>query len=319
VVVNDDTITCVTPAHTGGTVEVVVTTPAGSSPTAGSANDYTYTGGPTITNLNPNTGASSGNTIVTITGTNFTASGTTVRFDGIIAIHSFISSTELVAVSPAHSAGTINVSVTTPGGVSPNTTADDFTYTGSTVPVVSALSPNTGGIGTAVVITGSGFTGATLVTFGGVSATFNVNSDGQITATVPTGTPSGSVDVRVTTASGQSANTANDNFTRTGTTSTVTYTLFFRFTLIVWTGPSNTPIGNALRGQETPDNPATNNVISLVGAIWLFDPTTQTFKGYFPGSDGVPGANDFTVFTNGQGYFFALLSPGTVTWTTLGS
>jgi hypothetical protein len=318
VVVNSSTITCVTPAHVSGTVDVIVTTPAGSSTGVGTADDFTYTGGPTITNLNPNTGQASGNTIVTITGTNFTASGTQVRFDNIVAVHNFIDSTTLIAVAPAHSAGTVRVVVTTPGGTTPDTAADDFTYTGTSVPVITNLSPNTGNVGTTVVITGSGLTGASLVTFGGVAAVYTINSDAQITATVPATTPSGTVDVRVTTPSGTSANTAADNFTNTsGTGALVTYTLFFRFTLIVWTGPNNISALAALRGMESPDNPNTNNVSNLVGAVWRFDPVTQTFKGYFPGSDGVPGANDFTTLQNGVGYFIALLSPGTVTWTTL--
>jgi hypothetical protein len=319
-VASANTITCVTPAHVAGTVEVVVTTPSGSNSTTGAANDYTYTGGPTITSLDPATGLAIGNTIVTITGTNFTASGMTVRFDGVVALHSFVDSTTVVAVAPPHSAGVVDVSVTTPGGTSPNTAADDFTYTGASGPVVSSLSPASGPVGTTVTISGSGLTGATLVSFGGVAATFTVNNDAQITASVPSGTPIGTVDVRVTTPSGTSPNTAADNFNNTSAAATVSYTLFFRFTLIVWTGQNNVSALAALTGLETPvDNPNTNNVSGLVGAIWRFDAATQTFKGYFPGSDNVPGANDFTTLQSGVGYFVALLNPGTITWTALGA
>ena len=166
VVVSDTTITCVTPAHTSGTVDVIVTTPSGSTRTAGAQDNFIYTGGPTTISLNPATGPASGNTIVTVTGTNFTASGTTVRFDGILAIDTFIDTGTLVVVAPAHSAGTVDVSVTTPGGTTPNTTADNYTYTGASVPVVSSLSPSSGPVGTTVTISGSGLTGATLVSFG---------------------------------------------------------------------------------------------------------------------------------------------------------
>jgi hypothetical protein len=237
----------------------------------------------------------------------------------VTAIFTFIDSTTLIAASPAHSAGTVDVLVTTPGGTTPNTTADDYLYTGASVPVVTSVSPTSGNVGIAVVITGTGLNGATSVTFGGVSATFTINSDAQITATVPAGSPSGIIDVRVTAPGGTSANTTSDNFNNTSAATTVTYTLFFRFTLIVWTGPNGMSALAALRGQETPDNPATNNVSALVGAIWFFQASTQTFKGYFPGSDGVPGANDFTTLTTGAGYFIALLNPGTVTWTAPGS
>jgi hypothetical protein len=57
-----------------------------------------------------------------------------------------------------------------------------------------AAGPSAGGI--TVIISGSGFTGAVDVTFGGTSATsMNVDSDSQITAVTPPG--SGTVDVLV--------------------------------------------------------------------------------------------------------------------------
>lgn len=42
----------------------------------------------------------------------------------------FVSSTELTAVAPARSAGLVNVRVTTPGGPSAVSSADEYTYTG---------------------------------------------------------------------------------------------------------------------------------------------------------------------------------------------
>jgi POT family proton-dependent oligopeptide transporter len=67
--------------------------------------------------------------------------------------------------------------------------------------------------------------------------------------------------------------------------------------------------------------PAANITLTgaKVGVIWLFDPIGQIYKGHFPGSENVPGANDFSSFQNGVAYFFALLGPGTVTWTTIGT
>jgi len=50
-----------------------------------------------------------------------------------------------------------------------------------------------------VTITGCGFTGATSVAFHGVSASFNVNSDTQITATVPSGATTGVITVATPT------------------------------------------------------------------------------------------------------------------------
>jgi hypothetical protein len=52
-------------------------------------------------------------------------------------------------------------------------------------PTISGFSPTSGAAGSSVTITGSGFTGATSVRFGELSAVFTVNSATQITAVVP--------------------------------------------------------------------------------------------------------------------------------------
>ena len=260
-------ITCFTPAHVAGTAEVVVTTAFGSNTTAGTANDFVYTTGPTITNLSVTSGTCNGATVLTITGTNFTSSGMTVKFGTVTATFNYTSSTSMTVVAPAQGAGVVDVSVTTPSGTSPNTTADDFTCTGTPVPVVTSISPSSGAAGSTVVITGTGFTGATAVTFGGVTASFTVNSATQITATVPAGTPSGQVDIRVTGPGGQSVNGTADNFTNTSS-GVNTYTLYFRFTLVVWTGADNKSIATAINGSQ----PGTTNVAGQIGVIWLFHP-----------------------------------------------
>ncbi|HEY6284086.1 MAG TPA: IPT/TIG domain-containing protein, partial [Ktedonobacteraceae bacterium] len=79
-------------------------------------------------------------------------------------------------------------------------------------PTVSKISPSSGPAagGTSVIITGTGFTGATGVSFGGTAARgFTVDSDTQITATSPAG--SGMVTLTVTTPNG----TASAQFTYT--------------------------------------------------------------------------------------------------------
>jgi hypothetical protein len=63
---------------------------------------------------------------------------------------------------------------------------------------ISSLTPSSSIVGSTVVISGSGFTGATEVSFNGTSATsFTVNSNSQITATVPTGATTGTISVTV--------------------------------------------------------------------------------------------------------------------------
>ena len=86
------------------------------------------------------------------------------------------------------------------------------------VPVVGGLSPSAGptGGGTAVTISGSGFTGATAVSFGpGNPGTgLRVVSDSQITVTAP-GHVAGVVNVTVTAPGGTSAVVAADRFNYT--------------------------------------------------------------------------------------------------------
>ena len=82
-------------------------------------------------------------------------------------------------------------------------------------PRVTGLSVTAGPAsgGTNVTITGTGFTGATVVDFGGTPATnVVVLGDTSITATSPA-TTAGLVDVTVTTAGGTSAAAASDQFT----------------------------------------------------------------------------------------------------------
>jgi IPT/TIG domain len=79
-------------------------------------------------------------------------------------------------------------------------------------PSVLRVAPSTGSAGGSVVLTGSGFTGATAVNFGDVSSEkIDVDSDQQITATVPAGT--GTVDVTVTTPAGTSVASEAARFT----------------------------------------------------------------------------------------------------------
>ena len=80
---------------------------------------------------------------------------------------------------------------------------------------IKGLSPNHGPAvgGTNVVIIGSNFTSATSVQFGGVAASFHIDSATQITAVAPAGTAGQQVDVRVVTPLGTTINTVADQFT----------------------------------------------------------------------------------------------------------
>ncbi len=90
----------------------------------------------------------------------------------------------------------------------------------SAPPTITSLSPTSGTTagGNSVVINGTGFTdlsGAAAVTFGGVNAlSYTVNSPTKITAVAPPHAV-GTVQVRVTTGGGSTADTVTDNYTYT--------------------------------------------------------------------------------------------------------
>ena len=110
-----------------------------------------------------------------------------------------VSSTTITAVTPAHAAGSVSITITTPSRAS--TLQNAFSYASSSI---LSVFPNTGVVGGGALITISGnyLGGATSVTIGGAPATnLVVVSPTTITAVTPTGTL-GPADVIVTTPAG---------------------------------------------------------------------------------------------------------------------
>lgn len=313
IVDTDTQIRVASPVHVAGIVDVVVNGPGGASVT-GTATKYTYTTAsiPVVSALSPSSSPIIGGTVVSITGTGFTGA-TSVTFGGTAATTtSVLSDASILATAPAHAAGIVDVIVTTPAGVSVAATGSKFTYGSATLPVVTTISPTAGGTGTVVTITGTGFTGATAVMFGTISATPTSVSDTQIVVTAPTGA-SGAVDVTVVTPAGTSAVVTLGKFTFPGSTNT--YTLSVRWSLIVWQGKNGISATAALKGIETPDNPATNDVSTRVTAMYSWNAGGQKWDGFFPGSENIPGANDFTTLSKGVAYWTAINGSSAATWT----
>ncbi len=188
---------------------IVATNPGGT----GKGADRTFKtlpNPPTVGNVNPGEGPEGGGTAVTITGTNFSGA-TAVKFGSSSATSFKVNSaTSISAVSPAGT-GTVHVTVSTPGGTSAHSAADEFSYVPP--PAVTNVSPGEGpeGGGTAVTITGTDLSGATVVKFGSADATgVEVTSETTITALAPAG--SGTVHVTVSTPGGTSATSGADEF-----------------------------------------------------------------------------------------------------------
>jgi hypothetical protein len=122
-----------------GTYVAVVDTSADTVADTGSP--FTLTAPPvsTVTAVSPTTGLTSGGTAVTITGTNFLP-GATVKFGTVSATGiTVVSATSITATSPANSVGVVDVTVTTGGGTSATSSADQFTYTSSYTPLAAPV------------------------------------------------------------------------------------------------------------------------------------------------------------------------------------
>lgn len=97
------------------------------------------------------------------------------------------------------------------GNILVGTTWSSVTPSSSVIPpTITSFSPTNGVAGTVVTIAGSSFTGSTNVAFNGVSALFTVDSDTQITATVPATATAGPI--TVTSSSGVVGTSSNSFF-----------------------------------------------------------------------------------------------------------
>jgi hypothetical protein len=168
---------------------IAVTTGSGSG---ASTTNFTVTGGggnpPTVTSFTPTSGPVGTN--VSITGSGFTGA-TTVKFNGTAASFTFNSDTSISAHVPS-GATTGPIAVTTGNGT--GTSSSNFTVTSAPPPKpsISSFTPTSGHRGISVTINGSNFTGATSVKLGFIAASFTVNSNTKITATVPSSAHVGS-------------------------------------------------------------------------------------------------------------------------------
>jgi len=190
-------------------VVVTVSTTAGFSSSAGTAqvNEFTYepTSAPTVASVSPASGPEIPTGSVTIHGSNFMSGGVApiVDFGTVASIGAMsYSPTQITTTIPASIApGTVNITVTTPAGTNGVSAADQYTYTGSgtaAAPGITTINQTTFSDGTAGVfdITTTGTPGVSSISdtaFPGCTpstlpASIALNYTGGTTATLD-GTP----------------------------------------------------------------------------------------------------------------------------------
>ncbi len=201
------------PPNPVGQVDVSITNPDGQRTTL--MNGLTYANimlgnAPTLTNLAPVRGPTTGGTIALLVGTNL-AQGARVLFGANAATRvTVMSDTRLSCQVPAGAAGLADITLVNPDGQSAQL-LQGFRYVDPSTlgagPTLASVTPSSGvgAGGTQTVLTGSSFQQGMLVFFGGFSSSASsVQNAGITTATTPGG-PTGQVDVAVTNPDGQSS------------------------------------------------------------------------------------------------------------------
>jgi uncharacterized repeat protein (TIGR03803 family) len=133
-------------------------------------------------------------TKVGILGQGFTGSSV-VKFGGVPASTITVSGSAFITATVP--AGALTGSLTVTNGSTTLSSSQAF----HVLPTITGFTPPSGPVGTPVTITGTGLTQTTKVAFGSKAAAFTVNSDIQLTATVPAGATTATI--HITTKGGK--------------------------------------------------------------------------------------------------------------------
>lgn len=232
-----NSITAIVPAG-ATTGPISVTNAAGTATSATSFAITASSGLPAISSFTPTSGPVG--TSVTISGNNFLGT-TAVEFNGgingnVLANFTINSNTTITAIVPA---GAVTGVITISNAAGTVSSRSSFTVAsgggGGNPPTISSFSPSSGPVGTNVNIFGTNFTGASLVKFGGVNASFTVISSSSISATVPPGAVTGPI--AVTTAAGTATSATSFIVTAGGGGSTPIINSF---------SPTSGPVGTSV-------------------------------------------------------------------------
>ena len=297
-VVSPTQLQAITPAHTSGTVSIAImenphnqsamlpgsftyitkSTTSTNSTSSGSSTPIAVSG------ASPTAGPTSGGTVVTITGTGFQA-GASVAFGASNSTAVTVtSSTQINAISPPASSGTVAITVTNPDGQS-TSLPSGFTY-GSGLSLGS-ISPSTGPVtgGTTVTILGSGFQSGASVSFGGIAATsVKLVSSTEIQAVSPV-SPAGTVTIVVTNSDSQGG-TLESAFT------------YYHTVGLSWTDTSTAVSGYNVYRSSTSGGPYTRLNSNLVSGTAFSDLNVQAGHTYFYVTTAVNTSNQESSYSN---------------------
>lgn len=164
---------------------------------------------PTVIACYPAVGWTGGGQPVTITGTNFD-NGCTLTIGGNPAAVTYINSTTLRIIAPAHTAGAVDVVVTNIDFQQATGTAI-YTYSPFQAPVIVSCNPSSGSTlgGQAVTVTGANFISGCAATIGGIAATGVIFVNSTTLMMTSPAHAAGVTNVTVTNPDMQSGNSNN--------------------------------------------------------------------------------------------------------------
>jgi IPT/TIG domain len=280
-------IQAVTPAHASGAVSVAVSE-GPHNQSAAITNGFTYLSSSStsvgISAVSPSQGPTTGGTVVNVNGTGF-QTGASVKFGSALSTAVTVSSsTQIAAMAPPGSSGTVGITVTDPNAQSA-TMPSAFTYTSGAS--ITSVTPNTGPVtgGTSVTILGSGFQTGASVTFGGIASnSVTVVSSTQIQAVSPVSS-AGTVSISVTN-SGTQTETLSSAFT------------YFHTVSLSWTGSSSGVSGYNVYRSSTSGGPYSRLNSTLIGSTSFNDNNVQAGQTYFYVTTAVNGSNVESGYSN---------------------
>ena len=314
-------ISCTSPALSAGTYTVRVTNGDDDTQQKDALNAINYLAPPNITGITPNNGPITGNTSITITGTNFVGTPLpTVTVDGNPCTSIIVTGTTQISCNtPAGTSGAKDVIVTTYNSLSSSTGASSlFTY--NPPPTVTGVTPTVGDSSgaTPITITGTGFISApTSITVGGVACgTIGFNSATEVTCT--TGGPgptTGPSDIVVTNPDNLSG-TGTDLFTYLeapsvtaisptegpatgGTTVTITGSNFFSGVTVTIGGLNCTSVNFVDDSEINCQTPNFSETTTLLKDVIVTNPDGQSSP--LPSSFSSEAVPTFTSITPNNG------------------
>ncbi len=185
---SDTQLTATVPAGSAGTVDVTELSWLGATTATSAADQYAYLPVPAVTGVSPGAGPSVGGNTITVTGSGFT-DASAVTFGAVPATSFTVDSdSSITAVVPAGAVGIDDVTVTTPGGTSAVSAADQYVYHPTCTTTITG--PHSGNItvssGLTCLVNASQAGSVTVEAGAALSVTGSAVS-GSVTATNPAG------------------------------------------------------------------------------------------------------------------------------------